>query len=292
MKMTNLVPMLALAVGAVLWPSMQATAQEPRNSKPSPGAERREDGRTDKNRPISRENLEYAQRVIKKYDLDKSGDLTSTEWVEMAKSPEAADANGDKRVTAEEFAHWEMSQARGPQPSGAPGVRGPGGLGPAGPGIGPGRGLEGGLRGPNSGFGGPGGMRPGPGGPMGPGGMPGMRPPGMGAQGPDWESMRENDPEMYKLEMADREMERQTAELSAQHRNAPKDRRETIHKELEDVISKHFEVRQQRRMLQLSRLEKELQRMRDEIERRNERRGEIVGKRITELVGDKGDLDF
>jgi len=58
------------------------------------------------------------------------------------------------------------------------------------------------------------------------------------------------------------------------------------------VIAKHFEVRQQRRQLQLARFEKELQRMREEIERRNEKRAEIVGKRIAELVGERSDIDF
>jgi hypothetical protein len=240
---------LALVLGLALCPATRAAAQGARDPKPTPEAERREDG-------------------------PRAG----------GKQPRVRPEGNDPR---------------GPQPGGAggraPGGPGGGERGPGGnnPGV-PGRPFEGGRGLPEGGFGpGPGMRPPGPGGApgIGPGGMPGMRPGGF-FPGHDLESMRENDPEMYKLEMADREMERQTAELSGQYRNAPKDRRDAIRKELEELIGKHFEVRQERRMLQLTRLEKELARMRDEIERRNERRGEIVGKRITDLVGEKGDLDF
>ena len=41
----------------------------------------------------------------------RSGDLTQSEWVEMAKSPEEADTNGDKRISVEEYARWQMKMA-------------------------------------------------------------------------------------------------------------------------------------------------------------------------------------
>ena len=77
-----------------------------------------------------------------------------------------------------------------------------------------------------------------------------------------------------------------------QFRRAPKEQKSEIRKQLEEVVFKHFEVRQQKRQLQLTRLEKELQRMREEIERRTEKRAEIVGKRMAELVGERSDIDF
>lgn len=108
----------------------------------------------------------------------------------------------------------------------------------------------------------------------------------------DWEHLKKVDPEMYKLELADDEMERQTSELSMQFRRAPKDQKPELRKQLEETVVRHFEVRQEKRQLQLTRLEQELQRMREEIERRSEKRAEIVGKRIGELVGERSDIDF
>lgn len=186
---------------------------------------------------------------------------------------------------------------RNPPPgSGAGGGRP--GVGPGGPGGAPGRGPgERDPRGPGGPDGGPRG--PGFGGPR-PGGLPGSYPgaPGLpGGPSPfgpptDWEQMKRVDPEMYKLEMADQEMERQTSDLSMQYRRAPKEEKAELRKELEEVVLKHFEVRQEKRQLQLTRLEKELQRLRDEIERRTQKRGEIVGKRLSELVGERSDIDF
>jgi DNA anti-recombination protein RmuC len=97
---------------------------------------------------------------------------------------------------------------------------------------------------------------------------------------------------MYELEMSDQDMEQKTSDLSAQFHRAPKDQREDLRKQMSDLVSKHFDVRQQRRKLQLSRLEQELKRMRDEIEGRNDKRADIVNRRLHELLGEKSDLDF
>lgn len=106
------------------------------------------------------------------------------------------------------------------------------------------------------------------------------------------EALKQYDPELYELEMADQELDRKTNELSLNYRRASAEERKDLRKELEAALNKHFDVRQQRRKLQLARLEKELQRMRDEIEGRNDKRADIVGKRLHELVGDSADLDF
>lgn len=195
---------------------------------------------------------------------------------------------------------------RGPRPPQGPGGEFPGeprGDFPPGPGN-PG---PPGNRGPGNpnGFGGPGfGPPPGGGvpggGPMGPGG-PGMMPPGAGGPGRpggmgprmnSWEDLKRIDPEMYELEKQDQDLERKTFELASQFRNAPLDQRAEMKKQVEETVTKHFDVRQKKRQLQLSRMEKELQRMREEIQRRGDAQKEIVGKRLTELLGEKGELDF
>ena len=108
----------------------------------------------------------------------------------------------------------------------------------------------------------------------------------------DWEALQKNDPEMHKLLRDDHDMERQTRELAMQYRRAPSQQRAAIRKQLDELVNSHFEVRQQRRLLELKRLEEELKRLHEDIDRRNEARQVLVGKRVSQLLGEDNDLDF
>ena len=55
------------------------------------------------------------------------------------------------------------------------------------------------------------------------------------------EDMKKYDPEMYELETKDQELERQTLELSQQLRRAPRDQRDALKKQLQELVQKHFE---------------------------------------------------
>jgi len=59
---------------------------------------------------ISPSYMKYAEGVIKKYDKDGNGTLTSNEWSEMSNSPEAADTDRNGQVTAAEYAAWIANQ--------------------------------------------------------------------------------------------------------------------------------------------------------------------------------------
>lgn len=137
----------------------------------------------------------------------------------------------------------------------------------------------------------PGGMPPGgmPPGPMGEGGQ-GRRHGGpYGSRGgPD---MERQDPEMYKLWKEDDDLERQTFDLGMRYRRAPSEERAKIKQQLIEVAGKQFEVRQQRRLLELKRLEEEIKRLRGNIELRNEARDKLIDKRILEVIGDD-DISF
>ncbi len=124
--------------------------------------------------------------------------------------------------------------------------------------------------------------------PMGPI-APGLadRPPG-----PDLEAMRQNDPEMFRLVQEDNELDRRTHELGMQCRQAPPEQRERMQRELREVVNKQFEIRQQRRTLELKRIEGELQRLRETIERRAKNREQIIERRVGELTGREDDLGF
>ncbi|MBI2477510.1 MAG: hypothetical protein HYV60_02320 [Planctomycetia bacterium] len=106
------------------------------------------------------------------------------------------------------------------------------------------------------------------------------------------EELKELDPEMYELEKADRDLDRQTLDVSEQYRRAPKEKREALQKQLAEAVSKHFDVRQARRELHLKRLAGELEKLRESIKRRGDVRDQIIGKRVSELIGEEDDLAF
>ena len=108
----------------------------------------------------------------------------------------------------------------------------------------------------------------------------------------DWPSLEQNDPEMYKLLQADSNLDRQSQELAIQYRQAPKDQREAIKQKLEKSVTEHFEARQQRRLLELKRLEEELKRLRDSIDKRKEAQAQIIDRRVSELLGLQDEPQF
>ena len=114
--------------------------------------------------------------------------------------------------------------------------------------------------------------------------MPGMDPGLM--------QMQRNDPEMFKLHVKDRGLEQQTLQLAEQYRRTPAEERAEIAKQLDKVVNQHFEVRQERRLLELKRMETEIDRLRKTIERRKEARDTIIKKRMAELTGERNELEF
>lgn len=108
----------------------------------------------------------------------------------------------------------------------------------------------------------------------------------------DWQSLEQNDPEMHKLLEADYDLERQSGELALQYRQAPEEEREAIKQKLEKLVAEHFETRQQRRRLELKRLEDELGRLRESIDKRQEAQPQIVQRRLAELLGLENEPQF
>jgi hypothetical protein len=116
-----------------------------------------------------------------------------------------------------------------------------------------------------------------------PGGMPG---PGM------FPGEAADDPEMRGLMEQDATLDRATHEIAARIREARGDERSRLKGELQDIVNKHFDVRQKRRELSLKRMEEEIKRLRDAINDRNKSRDSIVENRVRELTGEPRDLDF
>jgi hypothetical protein len=108
----------------------------------------------------------------------------------------------------------------------------------------------------------------------------------------DWEMLKKYDPELYDLERQDVEWEHKCQELSGQLRRAMPEFREAIRAELSDAVARHFDVRQQRRRLQLKRLEDELAKAREAVEKRDSARDELIAERLAELTGEADPLGF
>ena len=160
-------------------------------------------------------------------------------------------------------------------PEGPPRAFGGGGFsrsgGPQGGGFG--GGFGGGMRG--GGYGGGGGGF----------GMPGMP----GPFGP-WPAG--DDPEMQEVMKQDADLEGQAQEMAERVRQARGDERNKLKSDLTKVVNTQFEVRQKRRQLQLKRMEEELHRLREAIDKRSNSRESIVENHIRELIGEPRDLDF
>jgi hypothetical protein len=71
-----------------------------------------------------------------------------------------------------------------------------------------------------------------------------------------------------------------------QYRNATQTERGKIKSQVNELVNKQFDVRQQRRTLELKRLDEELKRLRELADRREKARKELIEKRVTELLGD------
>jgi phosphomevalonate kinase len=127
--------------------------------------------------------------------------------------------------------------------------------------------------------------------PMGHGGQigPGMHGPrGHGGPYHDIERLKDEDPEMYGLMKGDQDLERETFDLSNRYRQSMKSEdREKIKAELQAAVEKHFMVRQQRRELELKRLEEQLQRMKESVAKRLAEKGPIIEQRVKELTGEQ-----
>ena len=89
----------------------------------------------------------------------------------------------------------------------------------------------------------------------------------------------QDDPEMAGLNQADFDLSQQTQELSEKLRSAKKEDREKIKTEITQTVTRHFDVRQQRRELQIKRMEDELKKLREAITKRNESKDQIIKKR-------------
>lgn len=123
---------------------------------------------------------------------------------------------------------------------------------------------------------------------MGAGGMGGHQPPR-----PNYEHLKESDPEMYEVYKQDDELERETFRLADAYRKSggKEENREKVRKQLKEVVEKHFKIRQQRREYELKRLEDQLDRLRKSVKMHQEKSDAVIERRLSALLGEDG-LEF
>jgi hypothetical protein len=69
-----------------------------------------EGGGADSSGSIDSRYLDYAKKLIAKYDTSGDGRLTKDEWSSMSKDPSAADTDGDGKIDDAEYARWMMNR--------------------------------------------------------------------------------------------------------------------------------------------------------------------------------------
>ncbi len=109
-----------------------------------------------------------------------------------------------------------------------------------------------------------------------------------------WDWQHSDDPEVQALREKEQKIEEEAQEIVEKY-NETQDKEEQtkLKKQLQDKTVEQFDVRQQYRELEVKRLEKELARIRETIQKRNEKRDEIIKRRIGQLIREEeDDLEF
>lgn len=103
----------------------------------------------------------------------------------------------------------------------------------------------------------------------------------------DFDNMRKNDPEKFKLLIAEAEMDRKIKETVRRFK-AEKDptQKEALRKQIIEMCTKHFEIRQQRRELDLARMKAWLNQMEEGVNKSRNNKDKIIDQRVKFLLDD------
>ncbi len=89
------------------------------SASPSSGSTSTSSPAPDSSRPattsvgqVDDKTLKYAEKIISRYDANKDGSITATEWKDMLIDPSPADANRDGRVSTMEYAQWMQQRSK------------------------------------------------------------------------------------------------------------------------------------------------------------------------------------
>ena len=98
--------------------------------------------------------------------------------------------------------------------------------------------------------------------------------------------MKEKDPEAFERTIHERHLEHRAMRLAREAREAEGDRREELVEQARKHLDELFEARMRDRDTRIEQLEHELERLRHEQEQRREQRGDLIERRLNELMGE------
>jgi len=103
----------------------------------------------------------------------------------------------------------------------------------------------------------------------------------------------ENDPEMAKLAETEGELAHNADQVLSQYVAADKpEDQKRLKSELREALAKQFDVQRQRRELELKRIEERVQKLRDQIKKRNDARETIIDRRLDQLTNEAEGLGW
>jgi hypothetical protein len=100
-------------------------------------------------------------------------------------------------------------------------------------------------------------------------------------------------PEADELREKEEKVVSEIEDVGNQYRsNKDKDERAKLKTRLTELVGQQFAIRQEFRGKQIERLEKELARVRESVQKRNENREQIIKRRIAQLLNEEDDMEF
>ena len=104
---------------------------------------------------------------------------------------------------------------------------------------------------------------------------------------------RENE-QLHERLMQERAMEAESQALAARIRALPEDspEREALTAELRQKLEEIFSMKEENRRRETEQLEKELSKLRDQLQKREQSREQIIDRRLKELIGERQALDW
>lgn len=106
------------------------------------------------------------------------------------------------------------------------------------------------------------------------------------------------DPELFELRVQDVKLAYRSHQLATDLRaaqdqaQADPQQAQSLRQQLETAVREHFEIRQRIREHELTRLERQIELLRAQLQARSQTRDELIAQRIGELTGQKTDLDW
>jgi hypothetical protein len=102
-----------------------------------------------------------------------------------------------------------------------------------------------------------------------------------------------DDPARFEREKKIAEFERQSRELAGSYSKAQDEAaRKTFRANLAEVVTQLFDLREQNRQEEVRRMETELKRLKDTLEQRQKNRANIIERRIQQLTGEAGAMEW